>query len=180
MVFIISMILTKCNVSSCSSLELFNSYGNLSTFQFNILLIIIVSIIVALTALYIDLYKPKRPQLNILMLIIMLITLLMILSNSPVVIYITFELARIPIFIVIIGWGYQPEKIKAAYIILLYTIISAVPLIVVIVTKIYLSNSFRVPYHSVIIYNNTTVGALITLRILIGFIVKIPLYGVHL
>jgi len=46
--------------------------------------------------------------------------------------YIFFEVRLIPIFILIMGWGYQPERINASMYILIYTIFASLPLLIIL------------------------------------------------
>ena len=49
--------------------------------------------------------------------------------------YIYFELSLVPIFLIIIGWGYQIERVSAAKAIILYTIIGSLPLLGVVLRR---------------------------------------------
>nr|YP_009227922.1 NADH dehydrogenase subunit 4 [Tetraclitella divisa]AII19596.1 NADH dehydrogenase subunit 4 [Tetraclitella divisa] len=44
--------------------------------------------------------------------------------------YIFFEGSLIPIYLLIVGWGYQPERLQAGVYLLLYTIFASLPLLV--------------------------------------------------
>lgn len=43
--------------------------------------------------------------------------------------YIMFEASLIPTFILILGWGNQPERSQAGIYILIYTVIASLPLL---------------------------------------------------
>jgi len=43
--------------------------------------------------------------------------------------YIAFETTLIPIFLLVMGWGYQPERISASYFLLFYTLAASLPLL---------------------------------------------------
>lgn len=47
--------------------------------------------------------------------------------------YIMFEFRLIPILLIILGWGYQPERLQAGKYILLYTVSASLPLLILIV-----------------------------------------------
>nr|YP_010490378.1 NADH dehydrogenase subunit 4 [Calantica studeri]UWM12864.1 NADH dehydrogenase subunit 4 [Calantica studeri] len=47
--------------------------------------------------------------------------------------YIFFEGSLIPIYLLIVGWGYQPERLQAGLYLLLYTIFASLPLLVSII-----------------------------------------------
>lgn len=44
--------------------------------------------------------------------------------------YFLFERSLIPILILILGWGYQPERLQAASHIIMYTVCGSLPLLV--------------------------------------------------
>lgn len=44
--------------------------------------------------------------------------------------YVFFESSLIPILLVILGWGYQPERLQAGIYILFYTLFGSLPLLV--------------------------------------------------
>ena len=44
--------------------------------------------------------------------------------------YVFFEGSLIPIYMLIMGWGYQPERLQAGVYLLLYTIFASLPLLV--------------------------------------------------
>ena len=60
------------------------------------------------------------------------LTLLRFLVKELLTFYIIFELLTLPMAIIIIGWGAQPERVIATLYILLYTIIRSMPFIIVI------------------------------------------------
>lgn len=97
-------------------------------------------------------------------------------SSSLLIFYIFFEASLIPTFILILGWGYQPERLQAGTYIILYTIFASLPLLIVLLNIG--AKDCR----------NTTVeinlpsrgGVFIILGALLAFMVKLPLYLVHL
>jgi NADH-ubiquinone oxidoreductase chain 4 len=70
----------------------------------------------------------------------LLLTLIISFSASSMAIfYIAFEASLIPTIILIILWGYQPERLQARLYLIIYTITASLPLLIIIL-KIY-SNS---------------------------------------
>jgi len=53
--------------------------------------------------------------------------ILLFFTNSLFSFYIYFEFSILPIFIVILGWGYQVERINASLALIFYTISASVP-----------------------------------------------------
>ena len=50
-------------------------------------------------------------------------------TSDLLIFYIAFETTLIPIFLLVIGWGYQPERIFASYFLLFYTLAASLPLL---------------------------------------------------
>jgi len=44
--------------------------------------------------------------------------------------YVFFESSLIPILLIILGWGYQPERLQAGIYMLFYTLFGSLPLLV--------------------------------------------------
>lgn len=79
-----------------------------------------------------------------------------------------FEISIPPTLFLIILFGYQPEKLSAGAFLILYTVLSSLPMLIVILT---------LPTYIDEITANPTL--LVTMAITLGFIVKTPLYLVH-
>lgn len=43
--------------------------------------------------------------------------------------YLFFELSLVPILLIIMGWGYQPERLQAGLYMMLYTLFGSIPLL---------------------------------------------------
>ena len=95
--------------------------------------------------------------------------------------YWMFELSLLPIFLIILGWGYQPERLNAGVQIFLYTVIASLPLLLSILVY---SRLHRIdildwaPSHSS--GEIFRIKRVLTSLLLTGMLVKIPIYGVHL
>nr|YP_009227883.1 NADH dehydrogenase subunit 4 [Armatobalanus allium]AII19530.1 NADH dehydrogenase subunit 4 [Armatobalanus allium] len=64
-------------------------------------------------------------------LILMMGLLFLTFSSSDLLsFYIFFEGSLIPIYLLIVGWGYQPERLQAGIYLLLYTIFASLPLLI--------------------------------------------------
>lgn len=93
--------------------------------------------------------------------------------------YIWFEASLIPTIILIIIWGYQPERIQARIYLIVYTIMASLPLLVIICKIYFLSKSSSFIYHNILFPLNFNIKLLwlLTLR---AFLVKLPLFRIHL
>nr|AIY61680.1 NADH dehydrogenase subunit 4 [Serritermes serrifer] len=90
--------------------------------------------------------------------------------------YVFFESSLIPTFILVLGWGYQPERVQAGIYLLLYTILASLPLLAGIFYLYSLLGSlcFFVPQ------NLEVVNFLFYLCMVMAFLVKMPMFFVHL
>lgn len=103
------------------------------------------------------------------------------LRNNLLIIYTVFEISVTPIFLIIIGWGYQPERVSAGIAMFFYTAFCSVPLLVIILRLGQFYGSFRWAYF--FIFRNTNMGRiffLVSLIFLAAFLVKLPIFGFHL
>lgn len=91
--------------------------------------------------------------------------------------YIIFEASLIPTLLIIIKWGYQPERLQARMYLMMYTITASLPLlggIAIISINIKIDNIILPLYSSR--YMSSTIWVIINL----AFIVKLPLFIIHL
>lgn len=108
--------------------------------------------------------------------IVLLILLLFTFSSMNLFIfYLFFEGRLIPTIFLIIGWGYQPERLQAGLYLLFYTLIASLPIIMGI---FFLYSVYNTLFFSLLLidYNNL----MLYIRIIIAFLVKIPIYLFHL
>lgn len=90
--------------------------------------------------------------------------------------YLFFEISLIPTLFLILGWGYQPERLQAGFYLLFYTLFGSLPLLICIL-YIYITNN-RLFY---IIFNNLRINYLyLYLGLVFAFLVKMPIFMVHL
>lgn len=124
-----------------------------------------------------------RKKLYISLLILLQVFLVLTFTATEIVFfYILFETTLIPTLIIITRWGNQTERIKAGLYFLFYTLIGSLPLLI---SLIYMQNQlgtlnlllFNYYNHSL---NYSWSNNLIWLACTIAFIIKFPLYGLHL
>lgn len=91
--------------------------------------------------------------------------------------YIIFELRLIPTFFIVVYWGYNPERLRAALFILIYTMLISLPLLLFIIL-IYKENN---TYDLYLLKNEGMEIRFWSYLILIGaFFVKMPIYLFHI
>nr|YP_025958.1 NADH dehydrogenase subunit 4 [Strigops habroptila]AAP47802.1 NADH dehydrogenase subunit 4 [Strigops habroptila] len=100
--------------------------------------------------------------------------------------YISFEATLIPTLILITRWGSQPERLSAGIYFLFYTLMSSLPLLIAILYlhsqtgTLYLPTLKLTPHLLSYIPTNYWSTLLLSMALLMAFMVKAPLYGLHL
>lgn len=85
--------------------------------------------------------------------------------------YVLFELRLVPIFLVLLGGGYQPERVQACLYILLYTVVASLPMLATFL--VVGGDSFFLPLL------DGSCSPLQRRLLLLPFLVKLPIYGAH-
>nr|YP_010254299.1 NADH dehydrogenase subunit 4 [Micromus paganus]QTZ19032.1 NADH dehydrogenase subunit 4 [Micromus paganus] len=118
-------------------------------------------------------YKSNFFVVNILLLLMMLI--LTFSSLNLFYFYLFFESSLIPTLFLIIGWGYQPERLQAGVYLLFYTLIGSLPMLVGI---FYLYNNCNSLIFSFIYMES--LSYLFYFCMIVAFLIKMPMFLVHL
>lgn len=117
----------------------------------------------------------EKFNFSFLFIILLFFLLLRFSVNSFLLFYLSFECCLIPVLLLILGWGYQPERSEAGYYLILYTLLASFPLLRLILffgggfSRIVLRGFIRPTIKGVFYY--FLIGA---------FLVKFPMYRVHL
>nr|YP_009107221.1 NADH dehydrogenase subunit 4 [Myotis davidii]AIT99540.1 NADH dehydrogenase subunit 4 [Myotis davidii] len=124
-----------------------------------------------------------RKKLYITMMILLQIFLIMTFSATELIMfYILFEATLVPTLIIITRWGGQTERLNAGIYFLFYTLAGSLPLLVALVytqTTLGSLNMLLIQYlaePTVHIWGDS----LLWLAFMLAFMVKMPLYGLHL
>nr|ALO70753.1 NADH deshydrogenase subunit 4 [Neophonus bruchi] len=127
-------------------------------------------------ASYLIYTKNNYPVLFMFMLLMLLISLYLTFSSLNLFIfYLFFEMSLIPTLILIMGWGYQPERLQAGIYLLFYTLMASFPMMI---SMFYYDNLFNTLNFFFIVENMNLVYFYFCLNMV--FFVKIPMYFVHL
>nr|YP_009107819.1 NADH dehydrogenase subunit 4 [Pinicola enucleator]AIU45055.1 NADH dehydrogenase subunit 4 [Pinicola enucleator] len=103
-------------------------------------------------------------------------------ASELMLFYIAFEATLLPTLILITRWGNQPERLNAGIYLLFYTLASSLPLLIAI---LHLQNQIGTLYLPMLKLSHPTLnsswsGLIASLALLLAFMVKAPLYGLHL
>nr|YP_003208283.1 NADH dehydrogenase subunit 4 [Diatraea saccharalis]ACI31823.1 NADH dehydrogenase subunit 4 [Diatraea saccharalis] len=113
-------------------------------------------------------------MLNLLLLLIMLFMTFSVMNLF--LFYLFFESSLIFTLLLIIGWGYQPERIQAGVYLLFYTLFASLPLLMGIFYVYYKMNymmMYFMKFFSFELY-------LLYISMIFAFLVKMPMYFIHL
>nr|QXE46438.1 NADH dehydrogenase subunit 4 [Cephalcia infumata] len=117
--------------------------------------------------------------LNLFSFILLIMLMFLYLTFSSVnlfLFYLYFESSLIPTLILILGWGYQPERLNAGIYLLFYTLFMSFPLLLGIIYIYKYGNSFMFIY----LKNFFNKNNIFYLVMILAFLVKMPMYLMHL
>ena len=100
------------------------------------------------------------------------------LVNKFIIFYTIFEFSLFPILLIVIGWGYQPERIIASISIILYTIVASLPLLAYLIFLGNFTQNFSRIQDRILIRRQ--LNRLYSRILILAFLVKIPIYTLHL
>lgn len=116
---------------------------------------------------------------NYFLFLILFLLIALVLTFSSInlfLFYVFFESRLIPTLFLILGWGYQPERLQAGIYLLFYTLIASLPLLISI---FFISNNI-LRLNIFILINYSFYYYYFYFTIIFAFLVKIPIFLVHL
>lgn len=96
--------------------------------------------------------------------------------NNFLAFFILFEAALIPTLLIIIGWGNQPERLRASFYLLLYTFRASLPLFISLLNFFQLNGTLE--FNS--LSYASPLGTTLLIRTSTAFLVKLPQFGLHI
>lgn len=133
----------------------------------------------------VKIFNNNQQLFSRLLLILNLILIVAFSLRRAMYFYFFFEASLIPTLLLILGWGYQPERLQAGIYIIIYTVAASLPLLLTILWSLHkvcssnmliiaiLRNAF---FRSELAWTRS----LLTVLVLIAFLVKLPMFTVHL
>jgi len=97
------------------------------------------------------------------------IVFLFFITNSLLLFFITFEISMLPVRLLILFFGYQPEKLNAVVFLMGYTVVCSLPLFY-----------FCLSCSSLLGISLSCIGHFSGLLLTSAFIAKLPMYSLHL
>nr|WMQ77853.1 NADH dehydrogenase subunit 4 [Epodonta lineata] len=135
---------------------------------------IVILMIMASENLYKENYYINFFMFNIIFLLIMLFLTFSVMNLF--MFYLFFEGSLIPTLLLIVGWGYQPERIQAGMYLLFYTLFVSLPLLIgifYIFEKMNCMTIYFLKFFNLNMY-------MLYFSMVLAFLVKMPMYFVHL
>jgi len=155
---------------------------NIITFSSGLLTNIISTVLILLSLWLLVLMfisQIKAPFIANLLTIFFILNLTLVLSftvDNLILFYFFFESSLIPIFSIILGWGYQIERLKARFFLLIYTLFASLPLLFVIILILKSGSTLNI---FIINFLSLNLNRGIIIIIVAAFLVKFPIFLVH-
>nr|UFZ12847.1 NADH dehydrogenase subunit 4 [Chloronia mexicana] len=176
LLFMISFMFLFNFVSSSMFMHLSMIFG-LDLMSFGLILLsfwIIALMMMASESIFSNNYSKKLFMLNLIILMIMLLCSFSV--TNLFMFYLFFESSLVPVLFLVLGWGYQPERMQAGMYLLFYTLFASLPMLISIF-YIYMNNGMlSFLFMNFYDYNNL----LFYLSMIFVFLVKMPMFLVHL
>nr|UHJ18730.1 NADH dehydrogenase subunit 4 [Pericoma sp. ZHK-2021] len=113
---------------------------------------------------------------SFLVLFLLLMLIFTFMSMNLFLFYLFFEASLIPTLFLILGWGYQPERLQAGFYLLFYTLFASLPLFI---SMMYLYMNYNTLFF--MMFNQYSFMYLyFYVSLIFAFLVKMPMFLVHL
>nr|YP_009231711.1 NADH dehydrogenase subunit 4 [Moloha majora]ALZ50229.1 NADH dehydrogenase subunit 4 [Moloha majora] len=125
--------------------------------------------------------NSKNFNLNFLIVVIFLLLSLIITFSSMdyLLFYVSFEMSLIPTLILILGWGYQPERLQAGIYMWFYTLFLSLPLLVSLLSFYNFNGSLTLGITN-LFFDSYFFNSIWYFSNILAFMVKLPVYLFHL
>nr|AYN73169.1 NADH dehydrogenase subunit 4 [Prorocorypha snowi] len=164
-------------VYSYADLNMISYFFGVDYFSFSLIMLSFWVCSMMLTAsgsIYLFSYHSNSFVFIVLFLLIMLYCSFS--SLSLLSFYIFFEASLVPTLLLILGWGYQPERLQAGVYLMFYTLVASLPLLLVLFSVYDVFNTLYFP----LLYDFGSYYFMFYIFILMAFLVKMPMFLVHL
>nr|QNV49103.1 NADH dehydrogenase subunit 4 [Gari togata] len=110
---------------------------------------------------------------------VVMFSVLSFLSVNFLVFLFCFESSLIPMSVMILCWGYQPERVQALLQLVLYAFLGGIPTLVSVVSVCGLESSVNMEVLHVVSASRFNGGAVSWFLLMAGMLVKVPLFFFH-
>nr|YP_009681596.1 NADH dehydrogenase subunit 4 [Dicyrtomina saundersi]QDO72017.1 NADH dehydrogenase subunit 4 [Dicyrtomina saundersi] len=130
---------------------------------------------------YMVIYNKTSSNFYLFLIFLLMVVLILSFSfSSSLLFYFFFEFSLIPTLLMIMGWGYQPERLQASIYFLFYTLFGSLPLLLVLFFMNGYGGSFLFFQMNFISSPSEMFNFIILLFIMLAFLIKMPMYLFHL
>lgn len=177
-------ILSVCALVACLSVyncflgSVFVSvYTSIDSFSvFLVVLTVWISILMILVSLKYS-YTFNSPSLFVFFVFfLMFITVVYFSTDNLFVFYVSFEASLLPTLVLILKWGYQPERLDAGVYFIIYTICASLPLLFIIMY--FQSRCFTCSmssFYPLCLLDAGVSSSLFSFSLMLAFLVKVPI-----
>jgi len=165
---------------------IFRSWGGKDNLSFSLVILsLFMFVLIHLSRNKIVLNNIHYEGYYILLLILILVLVIGFEVKNFLIFYLFFEVSLVPTLFIIMGWGYQPERLQAGVYFIMYTIFASLPLLLglIYLNEVGMSLVFlNIRGYLIIIFkiNTRLLYFLIGVFICMAFLVKLPVYIGHL
>nr|YP_009689495.1 NADH dehydrogenase subunit 4 [Lepidurus apus lubbocki]QCZ36057.1 NADH dehydrogenase subunit 4 [Lepidurus apus lubbocki] len=160
------------NLGSLFFLEL-----SFNAVSYILILLLVWLLILMLMSSYKLQYTLGSNMFLFLMFMLLLFLEMSFLTSDYLFFYIMFESSLIPTYLLILGWGYQPERMQASLYFLFYTLVASLPLLICFFVMYFDTGLLNMCYFS---YYSYFSNSLFFIFLTMAFLVKMPMYFFHL
>nr|QTT61117.1 NADH dehydrogenase subunit 4 [Anentome sp. YY-2021] len=181
---LISFIYLYSPIYSYEALNLYIMYDSMSSIL--ICLTIWISLMMMIASQNsVKILMNSSLMFSLFVLLLNMILIMTFLCSSTIIFYFLFEASLIPTLLLILGWGYQPERLQAGMYMMIYTVMASLPLLFIILwasSKLYSNNMLMMSMLRLHLYmlDYMWVWNLLTILCFMAFLVKLPMFTMHL
>nr|YP_009110232.1 NADH dehydrogenase subunit 4 [Pseudoxya diminuta]AIW64990.1 NADH dehydrogenase subunit 4 [Pseudoxya diminuta] len=176
MMFLFSFLFMIC-FYSYSDFNMVGYYFGFDYFSFSLILLsfwVCSLMITASSSIYISYYHSNFFVFMVLFLMVMLFCSFS--SLNLLSFYIFFEASLIPTLLLILGWGYQPERLQAGVYLIFYTLFASLPLLLILIHVYKLIGTLYFP----LFIDFGSYYFMFYVFMILAFLVSMPMFLVHL
>nr|YP_007026838.2 NADH dehydrogenase subunit 4 [Metacrangonyx goulmimensis] len=151
-------------------------FWSVDFFSYNLIMLSVWIIIMSLLVSLSEYSWNNKNWFNIINLFLLMFLILSFIFKDYLLFYIFFEASLIPILMIIIGWGYQPERLMAGIYMLFYTVFGSLPLLGLVLFYMGSTGQGSMNIYVSLIGYNTWVE----IMVMGAFLVKFPMYMLHI
>nr|YP_009002381.1 NADH dehydrogenase subunit 4 [Orinhippus tibetanus]AHH25004.1 NADH dehydrogenase subunit 4 [Orinhippus tibetanus] len=176
LMFLLSFIF-MVSVYSYADLNMIGYFFGVDYFSFMLILLsfwICSLMMTASSSIYLFSYHSN---FFVFLVLLLLITLYCSFSSlSLLSFYIFFESSLVPTLFLILGWGYQPERLQAGIYLIFYTLVASLPLLLVLFSINSIFNTLYFP----LLFDCGSFYFMFYIFSMFAFLVKMPMFLFHL